>query len=777
MVLFLKTLLNMSFNAGFVILVVIVVRWLFVLIGVPKRYACLLWILPLIRLLCPWSPESRFCLMPDMNQVAELAQNSWEMSFGAQKGASDKKNENVPSPEDSASLTGNTGESMVNADKNMEEHQIENNKAQAAIKVSESEANASYGGDGDLPEQTADTKLQSGLYHSRQKGNSFFWGMFFIIWLAGVAAITGHSIYSLHNLKKRLSEAFLIRDNVYSVDDLETAFVIGFRNPLIYLPYHGPEQDMEYIITHEEMHIRYRDHWIKAFAFFVTAVYWFHPLCWVAFSLLGKDMEMSCDEKVLESLGMENKKAYANVLLSMATGKMQLAGMPLAFAEGSPKSRIKNIMNYKKPMVFVTVLSVALVLVLAVVLLTSPGNSESSSPGQGFSEASTDTEEIVSEENQRESASSETLMAEEPMDNPDNLPMGEIAITAPLVTVGEDGGWGADFVELVYATPNCVVAYGHMGLFVYSVDKKKLTGAVNVKAIGCDYTQGDMYTDVFVADQGGKVYLHTNKKDYMFVYDIFNDTLEKKEFVDGGDGRPEGVKVDDIRQETISAMGDIYPQHWVSSECVVYTDPGDPEGNEPDRKYLLYLQSSSNLLSDLSYVVVEWDEKAQAWSKPQSSIWTPYNEKTYPIFEGEGQELLWELTEDSRMYSAKAVRISQRGLTLGLYNCSDKEITYGENYRLYAYDEAGTLHELKASPNVGFHDIAHCAVPKSVTVIPIDWSLLYGMLPLDKGPVKYRLVKEIRVPKSEASDADDMGTENGLGDVVEVGVDFIFPEE
>lgn len=127
-----------------------------------------------------------------------------------------------------------------------------------------------------------------------------------------------------------------------------------------------------YIILHEQYHIRRLDHIVKALAFVALCIHWFNPLVWVAFILSGKDMEMSCDEAVVLKLGTEIRADYTASLLSLATGKRIIAGMPLAFGEGNTKGRIKNLANWKKPTFWVVLISVISCVVLAICLLTNP---------------------------------------------------------------------------------------------------------------------------------------------------------------------------------------------------------------------------------------------------------------------------------------------------------------------------------------------------------------------------------------------------------------------
>ena len=88
---------------------------------------------------------------------------------------------------------------------------------------------------------------------------------------------------------------------------------------------------------------------MKLLAFAALCIHWFNPLVWLAFVLAGRDMEMSCDEAVVKRLGGGIRADYSMSLLRLATGRHMISGAPLAFGEGDTKSRVKNVLNWKKP--------------------------------------------------------------------------------------------------------------------------------------------------------------------------------------------------------------------------------------------------------------------------------------------------------------------------------------------------------------------------------------------------------------------------------------------
>ena len=57
------------------------------------------------------------------------------------------------------------------------------------------------------------------------------------------------------------------------------------------------EEQLVYVLAHERAHLKRKDHILKVVAYFILSIYWFHPLVWVAYVCLGRDIEYACDEK------------------------------------------------------------------------------------------------------------------------------------------------------------------------------------------------------------------------------------------------------------------------------------------------------------------------------------------------------------------------------------------------------------------------------------------------------------------------------------------------
>lgn len=186
-----------------------------------------------------------------------------------------------------------------------------------------------------------------------------------LAWMAGAALIAGYSVVSMFLLRRRLIGAAPLRDNIFLADHITSPFVLGVLRPKIYLPSTLSPEEQKYIILHEQYHIKRLDHLVKLLAFLALCIHWFNPLVWLSFFLAQKDMEMSCDEAVLQTLGPQIRTDYSASLLSLSTGQRVVGGTPLAFGEGDTKSRIKNLLTWNRPKKWVAALA-ALVCVAVV---------------------------------------------------------------------------------------------------------------------------------------------------------------------------------------------------------------------------------------------------------------------------------------------------------------------------------------------------------------------------------------------------------------------------
>lgn len=296
---------NMSLTASVVILAVLAVRLL--LRRAPKVFSYALWAVVLFRLLCPVSVTSAVSLL---GALGAPAQERSAVTSVVEYVPADIVRNMAPAvtPLPQEPFPAEPGESIVST----------------APSVTQPDA--------------APVSPLSGPV-----------AVLTLTWLTGMALLLLYSVVSLLRLRRRLVGAVRLEDNIYLADYIPSPFVMGLFRPKIYLPSTLTETERGYILRHEQYHLRRRDHVVKLLSFLALCVHWFNPLVWAAFILAGKDMEMSCDEAVVRELGEDIRADYSASLLSLATGRRIVAGMPLAFGEGDTGGRIRNLLNWKRP--------------------------------------------------------------------------------------------------------------------------------------------------------------------------------------------------------------------------------------------------------------------------------------------------------------------------------------------------------------------------------------------------------------------------------------------
>ncbi|MDD6572761.1 MAG: M56 family metallopeptidase [Thermoflexaceae bacterium] len=314
-------LLNMSITASVVIVFVVIAR--FFLRKAPRIFSYVLWSVVLFRLVCPFSFTTPFSLL----------------RLTSPKSVESKTVVYIP-------------EDIVH----MEEPEVSLPVPVVGVTLSESINKALPKGS----EQTGADPLELTV------------SVMTYVWIVGVLVMAGYSIVSVIKMKKRLVGAVKLKDNIWIADHVHTSFVMGIFRPRIYLWSGLSQKEQEFVIMHEKIHIKRCDHLVKIFFWLVLTLHWFNPLVWLSYILCMQDMEMSCDESVMRNMKEDVRADYSESLLSLATGKKIFAGSLLFFGEGDIKSRIKNVLNYKKPTVWVIAAGIVIVAVLGICFMGNP---------------------------------------------------------------------------------------------------------------------------------------------------------------------------------------------------------------------------------------------------------------------------------------------------------------------------------------------------------------------------------------------------------------------
>ena len=146
-----------------------------------------------------------------------------------------------------------------------------------------------------------------------------------VIWVAGMAVMLIYALISYVMLKKKVKASVPVDDRVRECDEVRSPFILGILHPVIYVPSGMSGDTLKLVLAHEKAHLRRHDHWWKPFGFMLLAVYWFNPLCWIAYALLCRDIEAACDEKVISDKDRDYVASYSQALLDCSVQRRVIA--------------------------------------------------------------------------------------------------------------------------------------------------------------------------------------------------------------------------------------------------------------------------------------------------------------------------------------------------------------------------------------------------------------------------------------------------------------------
>ncbi|SCW62108.1 Signal transducer regulating beta-lactamase production, contains metallopeptidase domain [Ruminococcaceae bacterium YRB3002] len=170
--------------------------------------------------------------------------------------------------------------------------------------------------------------------------------------------------------RREVADAALLERNIRLSDKVDSPAVYGIFRPLIILPSSYADKDLKYIIRHEETHIRRFDNLWRLIGFAVAAVHWFNPLSWVFLKFFLEDLELACDEMTVAGFEPSERKEYALALLDGARSRSLLVS---AFGGAKVRTRIENVLSYKKMTLVSAVGSAALIIIIIYTLITNAG--------------------------------------------------------------------------------------------------------------------------------------------------------------------------------------------------------------------------------------------------------------------------------------------------------------------------------------------------------------------------------------------------------------------
>lgn len=345
------TILNISITASYIALAAMMLRLM--LKKNPKWISCLLWALVAIRLLVPFSFESKLSLIPDTEPVKAVSS-----AVSSDSAVTNK------TPVINNQVTVDTPNTPANSVTHITPDKSEDNPVQDISPIG----------------PTTDTS-------NSKESNRSIYPVLSYIWIGGAGCMLAYSVISYLRIKARVRASIRTDKNIYICDNISTPFILGVIKPKIYLPSALWGDELRYITNHEKAHLRRCDHLWKPLGFLLLSIHWFNPVMWLAYILLCRDIELACDEKVLKEMGTNSKKHYSETLLTFSTERRLVSACPLAFGEVGVKQRIKNILNYKKPAFWVILLSLVLCVAVGLCFLTNPvKENENSDPNSDLAQ-------------------------------------------------------------------------------------------------------------------------------------------------------------------------------------------------------------------------------------------------------------------------------------------------------------------------------------------------------------------------------------------------------
>ena len=323
-------ILNMSLSASALVFIVLFLR--LILCKAPKWINVLLWGMVALRLVCPFSIESDFSQVPKSVSTGQ-ALSQWTDDYVG-------------------------GVTIIHDSSTQYEAAIE--AGRTPIPAGE--------------EGTYVVTAPDQVSAPKTIGNTVI-PVLSVFWLLGIIAMLQYTFLSYDRLRSRVQGAVLFQDNISLSEAVSTPFVLGIFRPWIYLPVDIPEPDICHVIAHERMHIQRKDHWWKPLGFLLLCIHWFNPLIWLAYTLFCRDIELACDERAVKNMNPGQRANYSQALLNCSVRQRPISACPLTFGEVGVKDRVKNVLSYKKPAVWLIGIALLLCLTVALCFLTDPKTS------------------------------------------------------------------------------------------------------------------------------------------------------------------------------------------------------------------------------------------------------------------------------------------------------------------------------------------------------------------------------------------------------------------
>lgn len=263
------------------------------------RWQYMLWMILIVRLLLPWSPDSSYSIYSLLSYspgVSEVFQKNTTPAIPKESVSEDKTNYTVTTKEDSY-------------------------KSNSVNVMKESD-------------QTDSNKKKEDTTFSVYKVTLYIW-LFGVVILAMITCIMNRRLFSyikkqpnitdekivgiFENCKK--SMAIKKKIPLRLAGKISSPTVFGFFRPRVLLSSRHMkvlnEQQLQYIFYHELSHMKRRDIAVNWVMYSLIILNWFNPILWYAYSCMREDQELACDAFALTFIESEEQIAYGHTIITL----------------------------------------------------------------------------------------------------------------------------------------------------------------------------------------------------------------------------------------------------------------------------------------------------------------------------------------------------------------------------------------------------------------------------------------------------------------------------
>lgn len=218
-----------------------------------------------------------------------------------------------------------------------------------------------------------------------------------IIWIVGMVLCTAFFLVSYLRCRFEFQTSILVHNDfvvnwldahrlrrtiqIRQLDRIVAPLTYGIISPVILMPKKtdwSNKQQLQYILSHEYVHICRFDLVVKLIATLALCIHWFNPMVWGMYIFLNRDIELSCDESVVRQFGESAKSNYARALITMEEKKREVTPLYNSFSRNAIEERITAIMKTKKLTIGILVASIIVIICIVVLFITSADDAQQS---------------------------------------------------------------------------------------------------------------------------------------------------------------------------------------------------------------------------------------------------------------------------------------------------------------------------------------------------------------------------------------------------------------